>query len=527
MSIEGEKFLLKLYQNLDKQDSVLYAEKRSGKNSKDKYEKLKKYLDRLQKQEMLFDGEHKELEQFIKNRYYDKYVIKEENIPESHWLLKQKIDGIDYTEEKKHEEAQKIINNQKESLEVWIDYLMKEKAYYPMWARYWAFQGMLKLGNYDKQKNRYLKRSKKTISAFAELDAEALSKTIEIVMQYVDKNVIDDDYLESLIQNGSFGQIYAYVSWKLAVEYQNQIASENNDGVWKKYTQNDDKKLVNDLKGKKTRWCITTLRTIKDYFDEGCEFEIYYTKDNNDSYTMPRICIRTQDGKLAEIRGLLTFQNVEPELVDVITNKINEFPEHEAFRKAAVDMKRLNDLSNKKDISKDDMKFLFEYDNAISYFGMLPDPRIDDIRDEHTITDFDVAKRVITNNDENFKYLDNGFKANKQYALELVECNKYVYWRLNQSLKEDLDIALKAVASDSIILRFAPQVIRNDEKTLLSAIAIHPSAIQYAGSELLEKTDFIIKALEVNPDVYGFIPEEYKKGLDLLIENGDDFNART
>ena len=48
MNYEGEKFLLKLYQNLDKSDSVLLAEKRSGKNSADKFEMLQKYLDRLQ-----------------------------------------------------------------------------------------------------------------------------------------------------------------------------------------------------------------------------------------------------------------------------------------------------------------------------------------------------------------------------------------------------------------------------------------------------------------------------------------------
>ena len=72
MNYEGEKFLLKLYQDLDKQDGVLIAEKRSGKNSGNKYELLEKYLKRLERQEKIFDGEHQEMEQFLKNRYYEK-----------------------------------------------------------------------------------------------------------------------------------------------------------------------------------------------------------------------------------------------------------------------------------------------------------------------------------------------------------------------------------------------------------------------------------------------------------------------
>ena len=121
MNYEGEKFLLKLYQDLDKQDGVLIAEKRSGKNSGNKYELLQKYLERLERQEKIFDGEHKELEKFLKNRYYDKYVIKEEDIPDSYWKLQKKIalergyGYLEYTDELMHKEASTIIENQKKS----------------------------------------------------------------------------------------------------------------------------------------------------------------------------------------------------------------------------------------------------------------------------------------------------------------------------------------------------------------------------------------------------------------------------
>ena len=184
MNYEGEKFLLKLYQNLDKSDSVLLAEKRSGKNSADKFEMLQKYLDRLQRQEKIFDGEHEELEKYLKKRYYDAYVIKEEDIPESYWKHQEQIalerghGYLEYTDQLKRKEVNTIISDQQKSLDKWINYLMKENTTYPMWVRYWAFQGMLKLGSFSKEKGMFLKRSKGTTAPFPELNAEALWKNI-------------------------------------------------------------------------------------------------------------------------------------------------------------------------------------------------------------------------------------------------------------------------------------------------------------------------------------------------------------
>ena len=129
MNYEGEKFLLKLYRELYNKESV----KHSGRISDDKYELLNKYLARLEKTEKVFKSEKIELIKYLKKKYYDKYVIKEED--------------IDSTRE---DAKKKIINSQKESLDKWIDYLMKEETNYPMWVRYWTFQGMLQLGKYDK-----------------------------------------------------------------------------------------------------------------------------------------------------------------------------------------------------------------------------------------------------------------------------------------------------------------------------------------------------------------------------------------
>ena len=60
---------------------------------------------------------------------------------------------VNITESQKQELQKEVIENQKRSLDTWLEYLLSEDAkVYPFWAKYWAFQGMLKLGNYNKEK---------------------------------------------------------------------------------------------------------------------------------------------------------------------------------------------------------------------------------------------------------------------------------------------------------------------------------------------------------------------------------------
>ena len=48
-----EKFLLKIYRELYKEDEVKFADFRSGKNSGNKYELIRKYLERVEEQKKL------------------------------------------------------------------------------------------------------------------------------------------------------------------------------------------------------------------------------------------------------------------------------------------------------------------------------------------------------------------------------------------------------------------------------------------------------------------------------------------
>ena len=71
-----EKFLLKLYRELYKEKAVVH----SGNKGDDKFEMVHKYLKRLESSEKVYDRDKKTALEYLKNRYYDKYVIREQNI---------------------------------------------------------------------------------------------------------------------------------------------------------------------------------------------------------------------------------------------------------------------------------------------------------------------------------------------------------------------------------------------------------------------------------------------------------------
>ena len=359
MNYEGEKFLLKLYRELYNKESV----KHSGRISDDKYELLNKYLVRLEKTEKVFKSEKIELIKYLKKKYYDKYVIKEED--------------IDSTRE---DTKKKIINSQKESLDKWIDYLMKEETNYPMWVRYWTFQGMLQLGKYDKDNKKFTKRSKRTTLPFVDINHEALEKTMKEVMAFQKGCKIEDKDLEKLISNGSFGKIYAY---NIANIVSNQNTNNTEDGIWKLYMYGEEAKISKALEDKNTGWCITSKTIAANYLEYG-KIHIYYTKDKSGEYTIPRICIRQEDLDIAEIKGVLdSSNNLEYSMIDITEEKLNEFYDKEKFKTISEDIKYLTTIYNKhsknEELTKEELRFLYEIDRIIGNFGWGKDHRIKEI----------------------------------------------------------------------------------------------------------------------------------------------------
>ena len=356
MNYEGEKFLLKIYRELYDKESV----KHSGTNSDNKYELINKYLKRLEKIEQAYNKGEKGIQQYIKNRYYDKYITKELDIPAN-------------------KNKKLIIEGQKKSLDKWIDYLFENKEY-PMWAKYWAFQGMLKLGKYDKDSKKFTTRSKKTLSPFVDIDIKSLNETLQMVINYQNNKKQNNKALQSLIENGNFGSLYAY---SINKQINNQNQTNTDEGIWKQYFYNEGKKLAKSLENKNTFWCITSEAMASNYLEYGPIY-IYYTKDDERNYTIPRICIRTENFTVKEVKGVLdSNDNLEYSMIDIAIEKLDSFNNSDHFKQIAEDLKYLTEIyekyQNKQELTISELRFLYEIDREISSFTWCKDSRIKEI----------------------------------------------------------------------------------------------------------------------------------------------------
>ena len=380
---QGEKFLDKVYKDLHLSEIVMHTANKSD----DKYQKIEKYMKRLEDVTKRA-SEHNKIS-LIKMYYYKKYVIKEQNVPESYFRKQEKIaldrgyGHVKYDEETKKQEIEHIINEQKASLDMWLDYLIsKDTDMYPTWFKYYVFQGMLKLGYFDKEKNSYTKRTESTVKPFIELNREALSLIYSELVKVLNKESIDDEKLNALINNGSFSKLYSYAILKLDSVKDDGFKSD--DGIWKKYNQGSNPEILfNDINGKGTGWCTAGgIGTARAHINGG-DFHVYYTKDREGNYTKPRIAIRMEGNKIAEIRGISENQNIESNMEKVVDKKLEEFPDRDKYKKKVKDMEMLTYIytkhQNKGELTKVDLRFLYEIDDEITGFGYGRDPRIEEL----------------------------------------------------------------------------------------------------------------------------------------------------
>jgi hypothetical protein len=90
------------------------------------------------------------------------------------------------------------------------------------------------------------------------------------------------------------------------------------------------------------------------------------------------------ESRIGEVRGVLPHQEVESALQDILDDKLTEFgSEAEDYQKKGADMKRVTSLTQKvesgEDFTKEDLRFLYEFDSKIEGFGYQKDPRITEL----------------------------------------------------------------------------------------------------------------------------------------------------
>lgn len=394
-------------------------------------EKIASWLEVLERTHIGHRDDPRVIER-IKDYYHREYVIKPENIPQSYWNLQGEIainegrkqDLIDagveieeltthdsdgnevkkrsfiFPDEIKETAIRTVISNQQQSLDNWVDYLTSDDAPYPMWARYWVFHSVVKMGKLEKTpdgKARFANRRKNTVASFPILNQRALADTISAISARLEtrltpkgqqtKNLsttLSDEEYQKLLSTEDFSKLYAQFLSKIP-EY-STYGLEETRGRWVKYPQGSDPTpLVKSLERYPLEWCTADIDTARTQL-KGGDFYVYYSIDGNGNPVIPRLAIRMEGSRIAEPpRGIAHDQNLDPYISDVLAKKLEEFGSGgKAFKKRTADMKRLTEIEKKVQIKSalniEDLKFLYEIDSTIDGFGYHRDSRIKEIK---------------------------------------------------------------------------------------------------------------------------------------------------
>lgn len=415
------------------------------------------YMDRLENIFLNPDERVRERNiDLLRDKIYDNLLIKRDKFPESYFELQQRIARErgqvveEIPENIREQMISTAIEDQRHSLDNWINYLTSDDAMYPTWFKYYVWKNITKLSQFDKERGEFKTRTETTVAPFPDIYREPLAqiadlyssipqlqKEIEPKIQALrsrrnslrqqarsltpdDTNksgellteigVIDEEIktLSAPIEsfNKKFPTLYAELIQK-TLEQQIE-GNEEIKGEWVKYVQGDmagAERLYQSLENKGTGWCTAGRSTAEQQVESG-DFYVYYTYNKDNEPTQPRIAIRMQGDQIGEVRGILPHQNLEPIMEPVLDEKLKDFgSEADSYKKKSGDMKHLTAIWKKQfetntPFTKEDLVFLYEVDSTIESFGYDRDERIESLlrrrnQEEDMLTIFECSKEEI------------------------------------------------------------------------------------------------------------------------------------
>jgi hypothetical protein len=409
----------------------------SEKVPNDPKDRIEAYMDRLEHIFINKDARVRERNiDMLHDRIYGAFIIKRKDVPESFFDLQKRVarergQPVETIPPDMREKMiDTIIEDQKASLDSWIDYLTSDDAVYPTWYKYFVFRNVVKLSQFDKELGKFKARTDTTTAPFPDIYREPLAQIADLYEQYPVMLKEIQPKLQKLRQektelqkqlkgadeegrrkleneifainqqvedisapmrdfNEKFPTLYAkLIQESLAASMENK---EETKGEWVKFDHGDPaaaERLFHSLEGKGTGWCTAGKSTAKTQIDSG-DFYVYYTYDASGIPTQPRIAIRMEESRIAEIRGILPHQSLEPAMGDILEKKLAEFgPEADTYKKKSGDMRLLTEIDKKsqsgQSLSRDELVFLYEIDASIEGFGYEKDPRVVEIREERS-----------------------------------------------------------------------------------------------------------------------------------------------
>ena len=409
-------------------------------------DQIQNYLDRLEKlvldpakeqKRKMFNGEQRPralsmLREMIMNKYVrqNKEKMAEGAARVEERAAREMGIEVNYNEEALEQRGEIAVTDLEKSLDNWISYLSDMNEPYPTWFRYYAFRNVLDLGDYDKDKGEFTKRSQGSTRLFPDIDRGALAYVQQMIEASKDPNMLE--HLQKAQKAAANGNIpenqlitkqkaEAFSKFSFAKQYAEGIKQageitpemkKETRGKWIKYQQGTDPTaLWASLQNKGTAWCTKGFGTAETQL-KGGDFYVYYTLDSQGKPTIPRIAIR-MDGRdggqsIGEIRGVAdNDQNLEGNMAEIAETKAKEFSGFESYQKKYSDMKILTEIDKKtkagEQLSKDNLVFLYEIEDNIQSFGYKRDPRIAEIRNQRNVKEdmyiiFECAPEQIAKN---------------------------------------------------------------------------------------------------------------------------------
>ena len=325
-------------------------------------------------------------------------VIDASDVPEGYFELQRRIareqghGDVTIAQDMRRALTEAVQADQRVGLGKWVEYLGGNDGDYLDWFKSYTFSSVTKLGNYDKEKGEFLKRSKGTTAAYPELNREALAYVYDVLNKSrVQGEQVNggakDEQLQKHLKSGNFGKLYAHAVMEVTPD--SPELRKDIRGSWTKFKQTDDprtaRRLSGSLQGHGTGWCTAGESTANIQL-QGGDFYVYYTRDEDGKDTVPRVAIRMQEGTVAEVRGINTAQELESEMADITSEQLTDLPGGEEYIRKAQDMKRLTAIEKKiganpdAELTSEELRFLYELDHEIEGFGYEEDPRVKEIR---------------------------------------------------------------------------------------------------------------------------------------------------
>jgi len=275
-----------------------------------------------------------------------------------------------------------IVKDQTESLDRWVDYLSSQDAMYPNWFKHLAFEGVLKMSTFNKQKKEFTKRSADTTNPFPELNAEALAYVYDSLIEHYgltsqnSDSEIDPELKRRIENNSNFAKLYGR-SYDRSMQRSLEV-DQSTEGEWVKYDQTEDEAVAHRLSKSVdgTGWCTGGQGVAGEQLRAG-DFYVYYTADKDGNYTLPRLAIRTESGSIAEVRGIAADQGVEDGFLDIVSEKMHQVDPEGArqYEQKVQDMKLLTKIYKKhqddQELSRDELEFLYEIRKLIQSFNQF------------------------------------------------------------------------------------------------------------------------------------------------------------